>query len=489
MDEDEEYSDTREELLNRFRDSLGKPLAERFFDEGDLVEIFDYAGDLNDDFLRMEVLMCGARFFPDSEELLERRGIFYSQYSDEAREQFLAHNPPDGNLILELLNLRAFPPKPEEARKCLDSLLAANQRMDDEEIIQVVDLASSLSQYSWLKDNLEALRTRNDFTNVLLFETAIAAENAQDFQYSAKLLEELTEIEPFNSYYWMMLSRQYAELDDVDKALNAIDYSLAIKPDSSVSLLVKAKLLYALEHPIEEVIDIVRRALEYNPADVDCLRFLASLYNASGHPEQASALLQHALNEGPISGDAGSRDRALDLIPDLLMYNPENPAELFDRFFSACEENNQIMWASWAQQLSLQGYPTLARKCLECFERNTGQRIPSVFEIEEAFRAKNYMQVINSTEDYLKAIGMAEHDFPAILGMHVIALVKMNNFLGAYTMCNDFFEKIDISNYKAANTRLEYMGLAGLLSLIKSKIEKSTKPRDWDDFDPLAFWT
>ena len=39
----------REELYRRFRESLSKPVLERFFDEDELVEIYDYAGDLNDD--------------------------------------------------------------------------------------------------------------------------------------------------------------------------------------------------------------------------------------------------------------------------------------------------------------------------------------------------------------------------------------------------------------------------------------------------------
>lgn len=62
----EDFSDERDELCRRFRQSLAKPISERFYDEDELVELFDYAGDLNDDYLRMEVLLCGARFYPGS---------------------------------------------------------------------------------------------------------------------------------------------------------------------------------------------------------------------------------------------------------------------------------------------------------------------------------------------------------------------------------------------------------------------------------------
>ncbi len=35
----------REELYQRFRESLRRPVSERFFDEDELVEVYDYAGD------------------------------------------------------------------------------------------------------------------------------------------------------------------------------------------------------------------------------------------------------------------------------------------------------------------------------------------------------------------------------------------------------------------------------------------------------------
>lgn len=67
----------REELYQRFRESLRRPVSERFFDEDELVEVYDYAGDLNDDYVQMEVLFCGARLYPESQALSERRALLY----------------------------------------------------------------------------------------------------------------------------------------------------------------------------------------------------------------------------------------------------------------------------------------------------------------------------------------------------------------------------------------------------------------------------
>ena len=45
-------NDRRIELCSRFRQSLSDGSSTQYFDEDDLIEIFDYAGDLNDDYLR-----------------------------------------------------------------------------------------------------------------------------------------------------------------------------------------------------------------------------------------------------------------------------------------------------------------------------------------------------------------------------------------------------------------------------------------------------
>ena len=76
----DEAENTRQALYERFLESLRRPVAERFFDEDELVEIFDYSGDLNDDYVRLEVLMCGFRLYPESDALAARRAVFYNDF-------------------------------------------------------------------------------------------------------------------------------------------------------------------------------------------------------------------------------------------------------------------------------------------------------------------------------------------------------------------------------------------------------------------------
>lgn len=482
MDEDEHYADEREALLERFRESLSRPMADRFFDEDDLIEIFDYAGDLNDDYLRMEALMCAARYFPDSEELLERRGIFYSQYSDDARDQFLKHNPQSGNLILELLALRNDNPKPAKAKERLADMLDRYDRLSDEEVIQFVDASSALDCFGWMEQNLDKLRKKAAFEVVAVYEMAVAADLRRDYELSARMFEELTQMEPFNSYYWIQLARAYAELDDAEKSLSAIDYSLAIKPDSPQAMLVKSRLLQAMERPKEEVealLDSARQLVK--PDDVESLRFLYSTYAELDHPVEARQALEQAY--------VAARDgQELDLIPEMLALCPDRADELFDAYYAGYEDNNQLMWVSWAHQLSLQGFPELSRKAIECYERNSGEKIPTLLNVEEAFAAERFEDAIDELKDYVDAIdSVSIHDRATIFTVQLLSLVKLGHYKEAREFCQLCIEHIDLQKCPTMGLRLQYFGLLNMAHILSGMLEKPRKVK-WDEIDPLDYW-
>lgn len=479
MDEDEEYVDNRDKVLAKFRQQLSKPISERFFDEDFLLDVFDYAGDIQDDYIRMEAMMCLARFYPDSELFHERRGIFYSQYSDEARSEFLSDNTECESMIIEMLRLKEKMPEGEDARQALDALIARYEHLTDEEIIQFVGLASSLGQLQWLKDNMPMLREKCDNANVLPYEVAVAADTAHDSAFAIQLLEELTQAEPFNSYFWMALARQYFEANEGEKGLSAVDYSLAINPEAPLSLLVKGRILYAMERPLDEVLPLLKKASALAPDNLDIARYKASVYFAEGKPEQSRRVLTEAMLHGAPQ---------LEVIPDLLAYGAENPDELFDRYYKLTDENTQVMWASWAQQLSMQGFPDLAKKALACYERNAGEKIPSLFAVEDEFLARNFAQAIDYLDRYIKGVQGSEVDFPSVLAMHLISMVKLGEVTKALSLC-DFIEKnIDVTQYRSVAHRLEFVGVMAIVANIKRRMAEKPLPADWDDWDPLAFW-
>ena len=56
----------RAELMERFGNDLSKPFSERYYSEEELLEVFDTAGDMSNDYVQLEALMLGARLYPDS---------------------------------------------------------------------------------------------------------------------------------------------------------------------------------------------------------------------------------------------------------------------------------------------------------------------------------------------------------------------------------------------------------------------------------------
>lgn len=479
MDQDDQYLQERQSLLSRFRESLKLPMSERYFDEDDLIEIFDYAGDLNDDYLRMEALMCAARYFPDSEELNVRRGIFYSQYSNDTLKKFVEDTPSNGNFIIELLKVRnSVDCSKEELINNLDNLVDSQIRLTDEEVIQLLDTASSLNLYKvWLKPNYDKIREKAEYKNVFIYEAAAISDLNQDYQTSAKMFEELTEIEPFNSYYWVQLAKEYNLINDTDKALSAVDYALAIKPNFTEALLLKAKIKYDLDCPLEEIADTLLLTIKNSEEDIPTLKFLSSIYAEHGDLAKASAMLKQALKYSTPAEQC-------EIIPELMLYLPEDTPALLDRYFQLNEDNSQLMWQSWAQNLGNQGYTAQALAVIECYERNAGLHIPSLFALENAFISKKF----NEALEIIKEIEAIEFEIPSVFAIHIVSLLKVGEYLQTLALCDYFLKNFNIDKYHSLNNRLDYIGLTSLIDHVVHRLSNNNDPSDWEDFDPFHYW-
>ena len=215
--------DRRNELCRRFRESLADKSAVLFYDEDELIEIFDYAGDLNDDYLRTEALLLGARLYPDSQALKERRAVLYSAFGSDMAAKYLDDNASVEGALWDIMRLRKQLPVGDEAGKALDSLVARYDLFDDEEIIQLTDLASKLGRYDWLVSRLGMLRKKTTYQPTLIFEVAVIAELNNDFKEAIKLLDELTQIEPYNYQYWQMLAELQKKDGDNDGAMSSLE--------------------------------------------------------------------------------------------------------------------------------------------------------------------------------------------------------------------------------------------------------------------------
>ena len=75
----ESSADERQKLLDQFLNDLSSGAGAVFYDEDDLIEMYDYASDLGNNYARFEILMCGARLYPSSVPLAERKAFYLYQ--------------------------------------------------------------------------------------------------------------------------------------------------------------------------------------------------------------------------------------------------------------------------------------------------------------------------------------------------------------------------------------------------------------------------
>lgn len=287
-------------LYERFKRSLAKGAAgdsdDEFFDADDLVIIIDQAVDLEDEYVEIEAIMRGYRFFPDNEELATRRAfLYYDLNLDEGVDNVRATLPADAPLT-RILGLRRMDGSadPEVCTAMLDSIVGSPDMLDDETIIQLVDCASACNCYEWLKKNEARLRKKTDYLPTLLYELFIVSDLRHDRDYSLKLLEELTEIEPFNIDFWNALAQVQAEKDDdsgADAALNALEFALAIDSDNPEALTLKASILLK-QGNADEAERTLRPVADANPTATAAQIYVCALIELNNQAEAIARLEQ-----------------------------------------------------------------------------------------------------------------------------------------------------------------------------------------------------
>ncbi|MDE6654461.1 MAG: hypothetical protein K2K37_08770, partial [Muribaculaceae bacterium] len=279
----------RQEALAKFRESLSLPLTERYYEEDELIDLFDFASDFNDDYLRMEVLMCAARFYPNSEELQQRKAIFYSQYSDDVMNKCVEDHQESTGMIWDIIRAKnSYIESPMAQIEILDDILTNNSSFADEDIIQFVELAVlTYGKWQWLKEHLPELEEKAIYPEVLLYETAMAAELSGDNEYAIELLERLTDLQPFNPDFWIVLCKEYILADQRENGLSALEYAIAIDPNNPETLHQKAKLLFTMERDHQEILDVLSEIDALDGMNREMLKLTGLIHRMRGDEQQA----------------------------------------------------------------------------------------------------------------------------------------------------------------------------------------------------------
>ncbi|MBD5233308.1 MAG: hypothetical protein HDS65_03920 [Bacteroidales bacterium] len=352
-----EETNPREELYERFKASLKRPVADRYFDEDELVEIYDYAGDLSDDYVQLEVLFCGARLYPASASLAERRALMYLDTSvDDSDEptpaagSFLNDNPELQTPLFEIARLQIN--RPSDPEGALEYILGQFETLGDEEIIRFLDLAFDLGCYDWVISNLPRLRTKVKFMPTLVYEIMREAESSGDDETVITLAEELIESEPFAVGYWVTLFKAQAKAGKEEDAKSSFDYARALGADNPDALLILAESVYSFApYLYSEAYEIIEGLKEENPDEFMYTDCQCAILVRMGAGSKAINILREYLDKHP------GHSRAM---RQLLACNVPDASDYLDRFYDATggEGFDPATYAELVTTLSLNGSMT-----------------------------------------------------------------------------------------------------------------------------------
>jgi tetratricopeptide (TPR) repeat protein len=471
----EQPIDERRALYDRFRADLVNRPTQLFYDEKELVEIFDQASDFDDDYVRMEVLLHGFRLYPESEDLKVRRAYFYSTCGIDDGVGAMCSGDHNVNIMWDILELRLTAPPHDDVVSELDRLIDKTVAFDDESIIQTVDCASALHAYDWIKSRLPKLRSKCSFLPTLLYEVHVVASLNGDNQYAISMLEELADIEPFNGEYWCMLAEEYLKIDQPAEAISATDYALAINADDIRAMAARARAIMSVNPDDDAPIALMERVVKAMPHEGFLVQSLAVAYiNAERREDAQRVLLKHN-SECP-------SDRST--IDYLLLLRYDNISDVLDKYYSSLGDAvSEEQWLDWANKHVTEGQYAEAAMILECYYRNAGIGSAPSFYFETLYQAKFYMAIVAIYEFLKQDKEHAVSLTPSIAITVVFSYLRLGRNIRALEaargMVNDIAgDKTSISHTLAA---------IGCMTLITTMINlmESGEQIKIDDFDPF----
>ncbi|MCM1522183.1 MAG: hypothetical protein NC039_05975 [Muribaculaceae bacterium] len=500
MDENGNPEDVRQSLYEEFLSEVvkaGNP--EAFFDENDLVEIFDYSSDMDNYIAKMEVLLYGARHYPDSQALATRRAWFYTSFGEMDAAAELNRRVSNGGVLNELLKLRAECIKtdftdtaaPQEAiqltlRENLDRILASTDDFGDEELIQLVDFCAESDLLSWVDDNYELVKSKCSYPQTFIYEYANRCEDMGNPAKAVTLFEELTMLEPFTLDFWERLAAAQYRAEQYEGALSSADYALAISPTSIEARRVKAMSLYSLDRDTGTIIEILKSLLASSAAiDSDLSVFVGAMMKVNDRRE--------AVRQIKLFVDSHPTNRVgLGL---LLTLAKDDAIPYLKEFEKTSPERHSIMY-SWAIDEYLESNLELAARIViaatEITKPDDGQ---SAIGAEILFRNEMFDHAANFCEDALQHNTANLLALPSFIFAYIISLIRIHRFKDAVMVAKSALETNRIMLQTTGQSLLPtFPGLSpiaqsmltrGYIGFLKSIISDLTEPDS--TIDPATY--
>lgn len=489
------YEKERDELLKSFANALrevkddghDKP----WFDEDQLLDIFDFAGDVGNDYLRAEALMWGARFFPDSERLHERRAVFYADVlSDNDLSQFSQANEQSQSFLTRLISLRSQNLKPGETLEQLKNMVESQEKLDDEEAIQLVNCAVDTNNFQWVVDNLEKLKKKTQYPPALLYEVAISAMDLEQYQTTVAVMDNLVEENPYSADFWNVLGTAYLYMGNFAGATEAVDMSLAIDPDFEDAVKTKARLL--ADRTDSESLTILEEFHTRFPENGEIAQqWFERLLNENGEKPLTAELKEELLS---LHRQFPENEQ---FFTWMIIHCPQVAGEAIQDYWKRSNGAQNVReWIKWVNVIAgiqhFRGALAIVRTVLEQPD------IPALFQPEFialesmlCFKLKDWNRALECCLNYNKRTNQTTPELEAV---HMISLVKLGKPEQAYLKAREIMNWQILSPSPELprwlpGYALSFIGLRFLASKLLEMRDAGATTLDFRDYDPLAMWS
>ena len=486
--------DSRQGLYNEFESEIvkaGNP--EAYFDEADLIEIFDYASDMDHYIVKMEVLLYGARHYPSSEALATRRAWFYSSFGEMEAAADVNNRVSNGGLLNRLLTLRAEGATDSpDTRARLDAMIDAAADLGDEDVIQLVDYCAECGMLDWIEDNRKRIEAKCSYTPTFIYEYADRAEDLGDLATARRLFEELTMMEPFTIDFWLRLSAVQITEGDFDEALASADYAIAVDSGCLEALRLKGRAMYRLGRDKNDVARIFRTVLDHPESnDSDASAYAATLIEL-GRTDEAVRLLEETILRHPMA----------QMPIDLLMNVDFKRAEPYILNVAEKAAFTRDTVIAWAKEHIANGRTDVAAMLALLFRKQFISSPDLGFLTELLYINKMYSETVSTVEESFGNIYEEIRPEPGVVFPYIMSLVRLGRSDRALELSHHYLSDID-TFMQMPQTISELRGIMlvpysspsatacmhiGYAALLRSIINALTAPVPMppDEYDPLG---
>ena len=362
------------------------------FSEDDLIDIFDYACNISDEYIITEVIIAGERCFPESKELLKRKALMYHRLGqDDACIAVINQFLPDSflNLIIEAKKEQSISSWLPLFKEHLCRIKSGT--IEDGDIIFTVDFFDSLNHIDILTSCANELSRISEYPSTIFNELFHLLWEKGYYKEASEFGRKLTEIEPFNALAWTELADLYnVNLGNIEEALECADFALAIAPNHVGALMVTSSALYELNP--DKSREIVAEIMKIAPNDPMSYYSRAILNINDGNVDQGVNDIIKAISLNPISG----RNELLELLFKAI----DKPLNSSDEhiIINMLEDDDTIDAVKLCRTLISSGYNVGAYEAFmlakSAHKYDFGESESFYLAVEILYRNKMYNQVI-----------------------------------------------------------------------------------------------